>query len=49
MSAGTTVLVDRWFPLMKAATLLMTLVCNGALVGPRLLPLEATRPDGPVP
>src|ERR1019366_1851102 len=49
ISAGTTVLVGRLFPLMKAATLFMTLVCNGPLVGPRLLPLEATRPDGPVP
>ena len=49
MSAGTTVLVGRLLPLMKAAALFMTLVCNAPLVGPRLLPLEAVMPVGPVP
>ena len=49
MSAGTTVLVGRLFPLMKAAMLFMTLVCRAPLVGPRLLPLDAVMPVGPVP
>ena len=49
MSAGTTVFVGKLFPLMNAAALLLTLVCSCPLVGPRLLPLDAAIPVGPVP
>ena len=49
MSGGTTALVGRLFPLIKTAVLFTTLVRNAPLVGPRLLPLEATRPEAPVP